>query len=225
MRSESRRVAPQIHRMVAVEAARPRDADATRERILRAAGTEFARHGLDGARIDRIAAAATTNKRLIYAYIGNKTALWLAVLERSYAAKREAERALDIANLAPDDGIRAILRFNVIWHVENPDFIALLNAENLHAARHLRGSIKVPELYSPLLDLLADLLERGARQGLVRMGVDPLELYVSIVALSYFPCSNQHTLSAIFARDLAAPEAVAARLAHVEAVIMGYLRP
>ena len=53
-----------------------RDSEATRRRIFEAAFEEFARHGIAGARIDRIAAAACANKQLIYAYFGSKQALF-----------------------------------------------------------------------------------------------------------------------------------------------------
>lgn len=53
-----------------------RDADATRSRILAAATEEFAEHGLAGARVDRIAAAAVSNKAQLYAYFGNKQSLF-----------------------------------------------------------------------------------------------------------------------------------------------------
>lgn len=58
-----------------------RDAAATRARLLDAAIVEFAEHGLAGARVDRIAAAAEANKQLIYAYFGNKRQLFDAVIE------------------------------------------------------------------------------------------------------------------------------------------------
>jgi AcrR family transcriptional regulator len=60
---------------------RPRDAEATKGRLLRAATDEFATHGIAGARIDRIAAAAQANKALVYSYFGNKEALFEAVLD------------------------------------------------------------------------------------------------------------------------------------------------
>jgi AcrR family transcriptional regulator len=44
-----------------------RDSAATKERLLAAATDEFAAHGIAGARVDRIAAAARANKQLIYA--------------------------------------------------------------------------------------------------------------------------------------------------------------
>ncbi len=62
-----------------------RDAGATKLRILAAARVEFADHGYMGARVDRIARNRRANKRLLYYYIGNKEALYLATLERATA--------------------------------------------------------------------------------------------------------------------------------------------
>jgi len=59
----------------------PGDAEATKQRILEAAIAEFAARGSAGARIDRIAAAASANKQLIYAYFGSKQALFGAAIE------------------------------------------------------------------------------------------------------------------------------------------------
>jgi len=53
-----------------------RDAEDTRRRLLEAAVTEFAERGIAGARVDRIAAAASANKALIYSYFGNKEQLF-----------------------------------------------------------------------------------------------------------------------------------------------------
>lgn len=58
----------------------PRDAEQTKRRIFEAATIEFAVHGIAGARIDRIAAAARANKQLIYAYFGSKRDLFEAVV-------------------------------------------------------------------------------------------------------------------------------------------------
>jgi AcrR family transcriptional regulator len=69
-----------------------RDAEATRERLLAAATDEFARHGVAGARVDRIAQAAGANKQLIYAYFDNKDGLFDAVLARICGALAEEVR-------------------------------------------------------------------------------------------------------------------------------------
>jgi AcrR family transcriptional regulator len=52
----------------------------TKRRIFEAATAEFTTHGIAGARIDRIAAAAGVNKERIYAYFGNKRALFETVV-------------------------------------------------------------------------------------------------------------------------------------------------
>jgi AcrR family transcriptional regulator len=77
---------------------RTRDAEATKRRILEAATAEFAAHGIAGARVDRIAAAAEANKSLIYAYFGNKDALFDAVFEAMVATTVE-EIAIDAHDL------------------------------------------------------------------------------------------------------------------------------
>ncbi|MER5900093.1 TetR family transcriptional regulator [Streptomyces mirabilis] len=68
----------------------PRDSSATKARLLDAAFTEFATHGIAGARVDRIAEAAGANKRLIYAYFGNKEQLFDEVLRRAMTAGAES---------------------------------------------------------------------------------------------------------------------------------------
>ncbi|MFF1966799.1 TetR family transcriptional regulator [Streptomyces sp. NPDC058232] len=68
----------------------PRDSTATKARLLDAAFTEFAAYGIAGARVDRIAEAAAANKRLIYAYFGNKEQLFDEVLRRAMTAGAES---------------------------------------------------------------------------------------------------------------------------------------
>ena len=65
-------------------AAKPkRDPERTRAKILEAATDEFTKHGLGGARVDRIAKRAGTNERMLYYYFVSKDALFLTVLELS----------------------------------------------------------------------------------------------------------------------------------------------
>nr|WP_284619989.1 TetR/AcrR family transcriptional regulator [Rubrivivax pictus] len=204
-------------------APRARNADLSQIAILEAARDEFAQHGLGGARVDRIAERAAVNKRLIYYYFGNKDALFLAVLEDTYLHIREAERALHLTDLPPVDAIRRLAEFTWNYYLEHPEFITLLNSENLHGAAHLAQSQRIREMNSPLIETLAQILERGRADGHFRGGVDPVQLYISIAALAYFYLSNRHTLSAIFGRDLTAPKARAERLSHITEVVLGYV--
>ncbi len=72
--------------------------------------------------------------------------------------------------------------------------------------------------------MIADLLKRGAAQGVFRRGVDPVELYISIAALGFFYMSNRHTLSTIFGKDLAVPARLSQRGEHIVDVVLAYLK-
>jgi AcrR family transcriptional regulator len=187
-----------------------RDAARTQAAILAAATREFAHHGLGGARVDRIAARAKTNKRMLYYYFGNKDALFLAVLESAYARIRAAEKRLSLLDVDPAESVRRLVEFTWNYYLQHPEFLTLLNSENLHRARHLKRSRNVREMNSPVIETLAEVLARGRRSG---------------AALSYFYLGNQHTLSAVFGRDLDAARARRDRLAHMTDVVLGYLRP
>jgi AcrR family transcriptional regulator len=202
---------------------RQRDADRSQNTILAAARDEFAEFGLGGARMDRIAERAALNKRLIYYYFEDKETLFQAVLEQSYRDIREAEQQLNLLELAPAESLRRLVEFTWDYYLAHPEFLTLLNSANLHKARHLQESRRARELNSPLIDMLAGILERGRRDGSFRGGIDPMQLYISIAGLSYFYLSNNHTLSAIFGRDLLTPKARQERLTHMCDVILGYV--
>lgn len=202
---------------------RARDPERTRTSILEAATREFARHGLGGARVDRIATRARANKRMLYYYFGDKDALFRAVLEHAYARIRTAEQALRLLDVPPAEGVRRLVEFTWHYYLAHPEFITLLNSENLHRGQHLRRSRQISAMNSPVIATLSEILTRGAATGEFRRDADPLQLYVSIAALAYFFLSNNHTLSAVFGRDLATPAARAERLAHMIDVVLGYL--
>src|SRR5207247_4530780 len=122
------------------------DPEGMRLRILEAAKQEFATHGLAGARVDRIAANAGANKRMLYYHIGKKDDLYLAVLEGAYEKIRAEERGLDLEHLEPPKAIERLIDFTWNYFIRNPEFLALLNTENLARARHLKRSTKVKSM-------------------------------------------------------------------------------
>ena len=200
-----------------------RDPARNQERILAAAQDEFARYGLGGARVDRIAARAGANKRMLYYYFGNKDGLFLAVLEQSYRSIRNAERALRLTDLDPRAAMRRLVEFTWRYYLEHPEFLTLLSSENLHRARHVKRSSEIVAMHSPFVAMIREVLERGAKRGEFRRGVDPVQLYISIAGLGYFYLGNRHTLSAIFGRDLLSRRNKSERLKHMTDVVLGYL--
>jgi AcrR family transcriptional regulator len=201
-----------------------RDPQRNQRRILDAALTEFARHGLGGARVDRIAARSGANKRMLYYYYGSKENLFLAALEESYARIRSAEKALDLEHRDPREALKRLVDFTWRYYLEHPEFMTLLNSENLHKGRHVRRSGRVQDMHSPLVETLRGILRRGEKEGLFRRGVDPVQLYISIAGEGYFYLSNRYTLSRIFDRDLMDGRALAARARHNADMILNALR-
>ena len=200
-----------------------RDPEGMRNRILEAAKQEFAAHGLAGARVDRIAAKAGANKRMLYYHVGNKEDLYLAVLEGAYEKIRAEERGLDLEHLDPPQAIRRLIDFTWNYFLRNPEFLALLNTENLARARHLKRSTKVKSMHSPFVEMIRTVVQRGVESGDFQASVDPVQLYISIAALSFFYLSNSATLSVIFGRDLLKQDAKDERLEHMIALVLAAL--
>jgi len=202
-----------------------RDAERTRRAILKAATAEFAETGLAGARVDKIAEVSGVNKRMLYYYFNNKDDLYLAALEEAYIAMRTSERNLKFDDPEPLAAIRKLIEFKFDYFVENPAMIWLLNGENMLGAHHLKRSRRLKDMHISLVRTINTILDAGVAAGTIRPNVDPLQLYISISAVSYFFFSNGPTLSTAFGKDMRSAAARSARRAHVVDVILGYLRP
>ncbi|MEZ5629619.1 MAG: TetR/AcrR family transcriptional regulator [Burkholderiaceae bacterium] len=197
-------------------------AEATREAILRAAMRVFARYGYDGATVDKISAAAKSVDRMIYYYFGSKEGLFIAVLERIYAEMDEAESALALDEARPLEALVELIRFVLGYYRAHPEFVTLLNTENLHRGRHIAKSKKAREYSSHAITLTARLLEAGVAQGLVRPGLAARDVYLLIAAAGYFHTANRYTLAAFLGERIDTPEAVAAWESHViDSVLRG----
>lgn len=201
-------------------------AQATRESILRAATKVFARDGYAGGRVDEISKAAKSYDRMIYYYFGSKQGLYVAVLEEMQRRYSEAEAALALDAEHPVEALTAVIRFMWGYSLKNPEFITLLNNENLHRGRHLGKSMRARDVSSPALALLARVLESGWRQGLFRGELAARDIYLMIAGMSYFYLSNRYTLSAFLGERLDTAEA----LRHwesfvIDAVLRAVARP
>ena len=205
------------------EKAPKRDATVTRQRILDAARSEFSQHGYSGGRIDRIARNACANVQMIYRYFGSKDDLYLAVLEDTYSRIRALERQLDLAAYPPVEGMRRLVEFTFDYLVENTDFVPIIRNENVIGGQFAKRSKVVPNTTPPLVAAIEDLLKRGRAAGAFKVEVDPMQLYVTVLALCFTHLSNRHTLSVMFQHDLGDPEWLAQRRKHVVDVVCFYL--
>lgn len=178
-----------------------------------AAKKEFAKNGLGGARVDVIADRAKANKRMIYHYFGNKEDLFQVVVEEAYVDIRSAEQKLELDNIPPREALEKLVRFTWDYYLKNPEFLTLVNSENLHKARHLKNSQTIEQVSRRFVDMVARLLERGVAEGVFRPGIDPVQLNITIAAIGYYYLTNRFTGSIVYDRDFMAPERLAERLA------------
>ena len=188
---------------------RARAAQTTRAAILRAATKVFAQHGFVGGRVEQISKAAGSYDRMIYYYFGSKEALYIAVLEETYRRFNAAESKLVLDAAQPLASLQAVIRFMWAYYRKHPEFITLLNTENLHRGRHIAKSLRAHEYSAAAVKVLGDVLEGGVQRGVFRADVAARDVYLMIAALGYFYLSNRYTLSAFLGEKLDTPEALA----------------
>lgn len=151
-----------------------RDPEATRARIFEAAVAEFARHGIAGARIDRIAREAKANKQLIYAYFGNKAELFSRVLEKAM---------LDLAVAVPVDAddIEGWIDAVMDYHVAHPEVLRLLFWEGLeYGLDELPDEAERQEHYREKTAAIQD----GQDRGVVSDAIPARDLLFLLIALA-----------------------------------------
>ena len=203
---------------------RTNDPERTMADIVGVATREFADKGLAGARIDEIAAATRTSKRMIYYYFGSKEGLYIAVLEHAYQAIRDTEAALHLDDLPPEQALRELVGATVDYQLAHPEFTRLVMTENIHRGEFLAQSKAIRDLNVPAIAAIAQVYQRGCAAGQFRPGLDPLDLHMSISALAVFNVANKHTFSLIFQRDPDLPAAVAARRDSIVEMVLRFVR-
>ncbi|MFC9291355.1 TetR family transcriptional regulator [Streptomyces sp. NPDC057052] len=152
----------------------PRDPEATRTRIFEAAVAEFARYGIAGARIDRIATEAKANKQLIYAYFGNKAELFTQVLGR---------RMVDLAAAVPvdPDDVEGWMDRLMDYHAAHPELLRLLYWEGIeYGTAELPDEAERQEHYARKVAALQD----GQDRGVVDDAIPARDLLFLLVALA-----------------------------------------
>ncbi|MFT3717840.1 TetR/AcrR family transcriptional regulator [Pseudorhodoferax sp.] len=197
----------------------------SRGNLLRAATKVFARHGYAGGRVGQISKAAKSYDRMIYYYFGSKEGLYIAVIEDIYRRMNEAEAELALDEHAPVESLKKVVRFVCGYYRRHPEFVTLLNNENLLQGRHIAKMESAQRYSSPAISVLQLLLAAGAAQGVFRSDLSVRDVYMMIAALGYFPQSNRFTLSEFLGQRIDDPAAAAQWEAFVvDAVLRTVLR-
>jgi TetR/AcrR family transcriptional regulator len=163
--------------------ARHRNSSETRATILEAAERIFAEAGLEGARIDAMAAAAGVNKAMLYYYFKSKDGLYRAVLEANVEEfHRLAEEVLSSEGSAGSIVLRYVdNHFNFIG--ARPYYSRLFQRLIMAGDRGMERIIKT--YFVPLSKKLIALIEHGVRSGEFR-SLDARHTAISLIALTVF---------------------------------------
>lgn len=201
-----------------------RDPARTRQKILNAALREFAASGYSGAGVEAIARRSGVAKGLVFHHFGTKEGLYVAVQERMYESLRRRQNETQLEGLGPVEGMRRLVIDTFRGFREMPWIIRLMNEENLHRARHIRGAKAIPALYNPLLAAIEGLVAAGREQGLFRADVEPVGFYVALSGLGYFYQSNRYTLGTVLQVDLGDEARIAAYETLIADMVLAYLQ-
>jgi AcrR family transcriptional regulator len=206
------------------EPTRTNDPARTMADILEVATREFAEKGFAGARVDVIAEDMRTSKRMIYYYFGSKEGLYVAVLEEAYRRIRAIESEALLDDLPPEDALRKLVGHTVDYQSQHPEFIRLVQSENIERAQYLARSKTIKKLNATAIDSVRRVIERGQKAGVFRAGLDAVDLHMSISALSVFNVANRHTFALIFDHDMDSPKAQIARRDSIIEMVVRFCR-
>ncbi|GAA1703994.1 TetR family transcriptional regulator [Streptomyces yatensis] len=151
----------------------PRKSDATRRRLLDAATADFAAHGIAGARVDRIAAAAGINKAQLYAYFGDKLGLFRAVF------RLHADVVVDSVPFTADDLPQYAVRL-YDTAMERPELIRLATWARLEGVATDNLVTESSATVATKLQAIAD----AQREGRVTDSMDPQDVLALVLAMA-----------------------------------------
>lgn len=210
--------------MKTVNTKKKRDPERTRRQLLDTATSCFARCGYDGVTVDEIVAKAKVNKRMVYHYFGNKQGLYLEVLREVFGRLEAVESVAVSGSAGAAEAIRSVLRSYFEFLSANPEFVRLLQWENLNEGRFIRSH---PDIFTknPVMDHLSGILRNGQRTGVFRDNVEVKQLLILMIGVCFIYFSNRYTLSRSVGLDLADPQVREKGLRTAESVMLsGLLR-
>lgn len=200
-----------------------RNPEQTKKNILAAAEQCFAEKGFYGARIDEIAALSGANKRMIYAYFGNKEDLYVAVLDSVYKRTSEMEMAGIDEEGDCVEAIRGVVRLNFMFLYNNPNVVKIMMWENLNEGKFAE-SVQLSAIKKPVYNRIRKIIIKGIAEEIFREDTDIESVIFDTIAFCFSYFSNRFTLAQIFETDYYNEEKMNARINHICDCILSYLK-
>ena len=180
---------------------RSRNAEQSRQDILKAAEQQFGEKGFYGARIDAIAQQSGLNKNMIYIYFGSKEELYRNVLLGMYRRMEDVERSLIEKELAGSALIAELISAYFDFLDQNSSFVNILMSENLMQAQFLK---QIPQEYieRKTLDEIAKKIRMSSENGEFRSDIDEKQAVLTMITICFSNFSNRYTLSKLMGYDI-----------------------
>ena len=162
----------------------------TRERLFKAAATEFAARGFAGANVERIAHAARVNKAMLYYHFKSKADLYSEILRDMFQAVADRLAATASPAADPADRIRAMVEAIAHEAEARPHFPAIWLREIAEGGVHVDK--RTVAIVAGILQLVAGAVRDGvasrrfvpANPLLVQLGiVGPLLMFFATAPL------------------------------------------
>jgi TetR/AcrR family transcriptional regulator len=195
---------------------------ASKDRVFRAAASEFAARGYAGANVDRIARAARLNKAMIYYHFKSKAALYREILRDMFGAVRAAVLEVEAADVSPQEKIRRYVEAIAAAAEARPHFPPIWLREIAEGGEHVDAATLA--YVGDVLAALGRILNEGRRAG-VFVPMNPLMLQGGIIAPIMFFLATAR-LRQKMARAGAVPSAAISRdavVSHIQRLTLAQL--
>jgi len=163
---------------------RLREKEARRQSILDAASAVFLEWGISATTMDQIAERAELSKGALYLYFSSKQELYLALLVEASRLLVDALKNARAPEAPPFEELQRLMQAYYGFAVRRPDYFRLLFVVEHHLDRS-RVADELRARWTVLgregLEILADVIERGVKQRLIRP-CDPRKTAVSLWA-------------------------------------------
>ena len=157
----------------------------TRQRIVAAAIDEFARHGIDGARVDRIAKSARVNKAMIYYHFDSKDRLYLEVVTSFYKNIRQRAEETVLPSETLEEALTALVSVHELMFTGNEYIRPMMLRELADPRPEVLETVAAIFSSAGIPQKIIALLDEGMRGGKYRR-TDIRQALVAFASMSLY---------------------------------------
>ena len=169
-------------------------AENTEVKILRAASQIFHQKGFNGSRMQEIADLAGINKALLHYYFRNKETLFENVFNETFSQIVSKMKEIFLSDLTLQSKIKVFVDFYLNFIAQHSYIIHfIINA--IHEKPE--SFIEIIQKHNLTPELFLEKIRKQLKEEM-NLDIDPLHIYVNIIALTIFPVAAKPLLQVIF---------------------------